>query len=112
MWKDRVPKKFAGEVPKMVTKGDGTDVWAFRGTELPNIGLNAVAGRPPAEYGIDPTSFDGMRHGCFDIDARIRDMDAHGVLGSMCFPALPGFCGQLGRRVLDKDPAKAVCDGH
>ena len=30
---------------------------------IPNIGLNAVAGRPKEEYGIDPTSFDEMRPG-------------------------------------------------
>ena len=28
-----------------------------------NIGLNEVAGRPPAEYGIDPTAFGDMRPG-------------------------------------------------
>ena len=26
----------------------------YEGQELPNIGLNAVAGRPPEEYGIEP----------------------------------------------------------
>src|SRR5438874_1655712 len=45
MWDDRVPKKYADEVPKLVTKEDGNDVWSFRGAELPNIGLNAVPGR-------------------------------------------------------------------
>ena len=34
---------------------DGTDVWQFLDFEIPNVGLNAVAGRPPEEYGIDPT---------------------------------------------------------
>ena len=33
-------------------------------TILPNIGLNAVAGKPPEEYGIEPTSFAEMRKGC------------------------------------------------
>src|SRR5438067_943575 len=104
MWDDRVPKKYADEVPKLVTKEDGNDVWSFRGAELPNIGLNAVAGRPPAEYGIDPTSFADMRPGCYDIKERVRDMNANGVLGSLCFPSMPGFCGQLWSRVLQKFP--------
>ncbi|HEY2814756.1 MAG TPA: hypothetical protein VGJ03_14925, partial [Acidimicrobiales bacterium] len=61
MWRDHLPSKYVDEAPKLVTKENGTDVWAFRGAELPNIGLNAVAGRPPAEYGVDPTSFADMR---------------------------------------------------
>ena len=32
-----------------------------------------------------------MRPGCWDVDERVKDMDAGGVLGSMCFPSFPGF---------------------
>ncbi len=112
MWEGHLPAKYADEAPRVVTKDDGTDVWSFRGQELPNIGLNAVAGRPPAEYGIDPTSFDDMRQGCHDITERVRDMDANGVLGSLCFPSMPGFCGQLWARVDDKDLARALLQGY
>ena len=84
-------------------RDDGNDVWLYEGQELPNIGLNAVAGKPPEEYGIEPTSFAEMRPGCYDIDQRIDDMDANGVLGSMCFPSFPQFCGQLFSRTEDKD---------
>src|SRR5207248_4423773 len=112
MWDGRVAKKYADEVPKLVTKEDGNDVWAFRGAELPNIGLNAVAGRPPAEYGIDPTSFADMRPGCFDIKERVRDMNANGVLGSLCFPSMPGFCGQLAARVEEEGIVKALLQGY
>jgi predicted TIM-barrel fold metal-dependent hydrolase len=112
MWEGRLPAKYADEVPKLVTKADGTDVWAFRGAELPNIGLNAVAGRPPAEYGIDPTSFGDMRPGCYDHDERVRDMNANGVLGSLCFPSMTGFCGQLFARVDDKDLARALVQAY
>ena len=34
-----------------------------------------------------------LRAGCYDVDARIDDMDANGVLGSLCFPSVPGFVG-------------------
>ena len=30
-------------------------------------------------------------------------MNANGVLGSMCFPSFPQFCGQLFSRTEDKD---------
>jgi len=59
----RVPQKFADEEPRLVRKDDGTDVWIYDGKELPNIALNAVAGRPPDEYGIEPTSMDEIRRG-------------------------------------------------
>jgi predicted TIM-barrel fold metal-dependent hydrolase len=49
-----------------------------------------------------------MRHGCLDIGDRVKDMDANGVLGSMCFPSFPQFCGQLFARTADKDQALAM----
>jgi predicted TIM-barrel fold metal-dependent hydrolase len=91
-----------------VSKEDGTDVWVFEGQEIPNIGLNAVAGRPPDEYGVEPTRFSELRPGCFDIHERVRDMNANGLLGSMCFPSFPQFCGQLFLRAEDKDLGLAV----
>ncbi len=78
-------------------------MWAFEGAELPNIGLNAVAGRPPEEYAMDPQSFDDMRPGCYDIHDRVKDMNANGLLGSMCFPSFPQFCGQLFARTAQND---------
>jgi len=82
-----------------------------RGWSWPNIGLNAVAGRPPDEYGLEPTSFAEMRDGCYDIHERVRDMNANGVLGSMCFPSFPQLCGQLFARSKDKDAGLAILQG-
>ena len=93
--------------PKLIRKESGIDVWAFEGQELPNIGLNAVAGRPPEEYAMDPQSFDDMRPGCYDIHDRVKDMNANGLLGSMCFPSFPQFCGQLFTRTAKHDEAFA-----
>ena len=75
---------------------------------IPNVGLNAVAGRPKEEYGVEPTAFDEMRPGCYDVDERIKDMNAGGVLGSMNFPSFPGFAGRLFASRADKDLALAV----
>ena len=61
-----------GHAHALNLKDSGIDVWAFMGQELPNIGLNAVAGRPPEEYAMDPTSFDDMRSGCYDIHDRVN----------------------------------------
>ena len=89
-------------------EADGTDVWHFLDFEIPNVGLNAVAGRPREEYGIDPTSFDELRPGCYDVAQRVLDMDANGLLGSLNFPSLPGFAGRLFAAMDDKDAALAL----
>ena len=95
LFEGRLSAKYADVAPRVVRKEDGTEVWVYDGNEIPNIGLNAVAGRPPEEYNIDPTSYDDVRAGCYDINERVNDMDRNGVLGSMCFPSFVQFCGQL-----------------
>jgi predicted TIM-barrel fold metal-dependent hydrolase len=112
MFDDRLPARFRDGAPRVVHKDDGTDVWAYDGKEIPNIGLNAVAGRPPDEYGMEPTSFEEIRAGCYDIDERVRDMNANGVLGSMCFPSFPNLCGQLFARSSDKELGLAVLQAY
>jgi predicted TIM-barrel fold metal-dependent hydrolase len=104
------------DIPRVVRTEAGDDVWIYDGRQFPNIGLNAVAGRPRHEYGIDPTSYDEMRRGCWDVDARIDDMNANGVLASMCFPSFPRLCGQVFAEAEDKDLAlvlvRAYNDWH
>jgi predicted TIM-barrel fold metal-dependent hydrolase len=74
---------------------DGVESWLFDGEMMPNVGFNAVAGRPIDEYSFDPTRFEHMRRGAWDIEYRLRDMDLDGVYASLCFPSfLPGFAGQ------------------
>jgi predicted TIM-barrel fold metal-dependent hydrolase len=62
----------------------------------PQVGLNAVAGRPKHEWSMEPARFDEMRRGCYDIEARVADMDLDGVYASLCFPSLiAGFAGTI-----------------
>jgi predicted TIM-barrel fold metal-dependent hydrolase len=93
----------------VIERPDGREVWIWQGTE-PNLGLNAVVGRPVLEASFEPTRYDEMRRGAWDIHARIHDMDLGGVWASLCFPsALPGFCGQrLQLGVADRELARAV----
>ncbi len=98
----RIGSTYADVAPRVVRRDDGDEVWSFLGKEMPNIGLNAVVGRPPDEYGIDPTAFNEMRAGCYDVHERVRDMNANGVLASMCFPSFSGFTGQFYGRGADR----------
>jgi len=104
--------RYKQEAPRVERRPDGSDVWVFNGAVIPNIGLNAVAGRPKEEYGVEPTAFDEMRPGCFDVHERIKDMDAGGVLGSMNFPSFPGFSGRLFAACEDKRLALAVLQAY
>ena len=61
-----------------------------------------MVGRVPEEYGVEPTSYEQMRKGCYDIHERVRDMNANGVLASICFPSFPGFVGQLFAKTEDR----------
>lgn len=108
LFEGRLPAKYVDSAPRVIRTETGDDVWTFNGSRIPNIGLNAVAGRPKEEYGIEPTAFEEMRPGCFDVDERIKDMNAGGVLGSMCFPSFPGFAGRLFANAEDKGLALAV----
>src|SRR4051812_45072048 len=108
----RMPAKYADQAPKVVQTERGDDVWTFDGNTIPNIGLNAVAGRPREEYGVNPTSFEEMRPGCFDIHERVKDMSAGGVLASMCFPSFPAFSGRLFAAAADKELALATVQAY
>ncbi len=108
VFEGRLPARYRDLGPRVVRQADGSDVWLFNGSKIPNIGLNAVAGRPKEEYGLEPTAFDEMRPGCWDIHERVKDMNAGGVLGSMCFPSFPGFSARLFAAADDKELAAAV----
>jgi predicted TIM-barrel fold metal-dependent hydrolase len=112
MFEGRLPAKYADQAPRVVHTDDGNDVWTFNGATIPNIGLNAVAGRPKEEYGVNPTAFDEIRPGCYDIHERIKDMSAGGVLATMNFPSFPSFSGRLFSHAEDKDLALAVTQAY
>ena len=112
MFDAHIPAKYKDRAPRVVRGADGGDLWTFEGNQAPNIGLNAVAGCPPDEYGIDPTEYAQMRPGCYDVDERVRDMSAGGVLAGINFPSFPHFCGQFFMREPDKDLALAVVKAY
>lgn len=106
----RVPGRFADRAPKVISTDDGAETWEYDGQRFPNVGFNAVVGRPISEYGFEPARFDEMRRGAWDIHARVADMDLNGVYASVNFPSfLPGFAGQrLQLTTTDRDLALAT----
>jgi predicted TIM-barrel fold metal-dependent hydrolase len=50
-----------------------------------------------------PITYDEMRPGCYDREARIADFDLNWVDGSLPFPTFPRFCGQTFLEAKDHD---------
>ena len=93
MFAKNMPAKFRDEAPRLVKDADNKDQWLFQNESIGVPGLAAVASWPKDEWGFQPTDFSEMRPGCYDIDARVEDMDANGMLAGMNFPTFAGFAG-------------------
>ncbi len=96
MFDGRLPRHLQDRAPRIVTTKWGHEVWEFDGQQHSQVGMNAVVGRRPETVKVEPFRFDQMRKGCWDIDARVHDMDLNGVWASMSFPSMiTGFCGRV-----------------
>jgi predicted TIM-barrel fold metal-dependent hydrolase len=110
VFEGRLPKRFADRAPKVIEHPTGEQEWVFDGQTYPQMGFNALVGRVNRDdYTFEPTRFDQMRRGCWDIHARVRDMDVNGVWASVCFPSMiTGFCGRIYSAVGDRELGLAV----
>jgi predicted TIM-barrel fold metal-dependent hydrolase len=102
VWQDRLPSKHKELGPKIIEDEKGHHVWQYGGELYPQIGLNAVAGKDPHDYGMEPVRYDDMIPGCYDAAERVKDMDIDGVHAALCFPSFPGFSGGVFQRAADK----------
>jgi predicted TIM-barrel fold metal-dependent hydrolase len=136
LWRDRLPARFQEQGPRIVEmdmsqaagdeelsasllkasrlgkesieKKQPAEVWLYEGRVYPNVGLNAVAGKKPQDYGMEPIRFSDMIPGCFDVHARVVDMDVDGVQSALCFPSFPRFSGTVFLEGEDKELALSV----
>ncbi len=100
----RLPAALQERAPRIVETRKGHQVWEFEGERYSQVGMNAVAGRRPETVKLEPFRFDQMRPGCYDVDARVRDMDLNGVWASVNFPSqITGFCGRVFFDIPDRE---------
>lgn len=100
----RIPAHLADKAPRIIETPQGHQVWQFEGQTYTQVGMNAVAGRRPETVQLEPFRFDQMRPGCYDIEARIKDMDINGVWASVNFPSMiTGFCGRVFFNAQDRE---------
>ncbi|TVZ02168.1 amidohydrolase [Trebonia kvetii] len=100
VWADRLPQKYLEAGPRIVDEPSRTgrppiQVWHYAGKRFPQIGLNAVVGKRPEDFGVDPVRYADMIPGCYDPKARLTDMDLDGVHAAANFPSFPRFAGAL-----------------
>jgi predicted TIM-barrel fold metal-dependent hydrolase len=108
--------KDLASAPKFKTTAQGTDYWEYAGVTIPSVALNAVAGRVPEEYGVEPTALSQIRKGCYDVRSRIDDMNANGIAASVNFGSMSGMDGSLFHKAKDRQRAvrhiRAYNDWH
>ncbi len=129
LFTDREPVRFRGRFPKVIEleKGrtysrehsdlppltinqEGRQAWAYEDRVFLQIGLNAVVGhRDHSRLRSDPSTFAEMRPGCYDVHARVRDMDIAGIWASVNFPSqVAGFAGAVFSSSADPGLGQAV----
>ena len=109
LFEGRLPAKLQDRAPRIIETKRGHQIWEFDGGKYSQVGMNAVAGRRPESVEMEPFRFDQMRRGCWDVDARVHDMDLNGVWASLNFPSMiTGFCGRVYSQCSDPELGLAV----
>lgn len=116
LWTSRLPSKYRDIGPRVVrergrlvegqhgptsstyVQDDAAreiDVWYYEDARVTMSQMVAAVGYERDAIQDRLISFDDMRKGCYDRDARIADMDVAGIEASLCFPnTFVRFCGQ------------------
>ncbi len=131
LWTARLPAKYRDVGPHIVMAPSGTPILdgggyiEAPGTEGPDVAwwfyedhkysvkrMIAAAGYPADEIGMHGVTYDQMRPGCWQPQARLEDMTMNHVEASLSFPNYPRFCGQLFMRGHDKELARLCVEAY
>ena len=106
--------KFVQGKYEYVTDDEGplADWWFYENLKAPYRRNIAAAGFHPDEMTLEGITYEEMRPGCFEPEARLRDMDTNWVEASLCFPTFPRFCGQTFMEAGDKEVALACVHAY
>ena len=114
VWERWLPARFRDRGPRVERRGIGSmrhvgggvyeqtfdpdgpqaDCWIFEDLVYIHKRHVAAVGFSRDEMTASPITYDEMRPGCYDPEARVADMEMNWVDGSLCFPTFPRFCGQ------------------
>ncbi len=127
VWLNRLPARYHDVAPRIERKrvknlafngttytydldpeGKETDFWAYEDLIVPHRRIIAAVGFPKDEVTLTPITYEEMRPGCYDQQARLEDMDLNWTEASLSFPTFPRFCGQTFLEAKDRELA-ALC---
>ena len=97
LWTDRAPASILDRVPRVVDV-DGVDTWVMDGTVLGPAYIGGVIRSDGAKVETDIAytewGLKDIHAGSYDLDARLKVMDAAGVSAQIAFPNNLGLGGQ------------------
>lgn len=131
IWTSRLPQRYRDVGPRVELLPPGVPILQgggyleSPGTEGPPVAwwhyedhlysvkrLIAAAGYPADEIDFRGVTFDDMRPGCWQQQARLDDMTLNGVEAQLCYPNYPRFAGQIFLRAADKVLAKLCVEAY
>jgi len=127
LWQTWLPARFKDRGPKVERRGIGemehigggayrqtfdpdgpkADCWVYEDLVYINKRHVAAVGFDRDDMTMSPITYDEMRPGCYEPNARMADNDANWVEASLCFPTFPRFCGQTFLEAKDRELAEA-----
>jgi len=88
LWQDTLPAHLRERGPKVVHTEKG-DLWHFDGgRETWPVGLTATAGLSYFQFAPMGQTYETMRPGSFDPEARLADLDADGIYAQVLYPSV------------------------
>jgi hypothetical protein len=106
LWQERVPARLRDIAPRVVRQENG-DAWVYEDRAFPLSAIIAAMGREKEDFSASQTTYDEVRRACWDPVERVKDMDAGGILSSLCYPSFPWFTGLTFAEMKDRDLAVA-----
>ncbi len=123
VWTSRLAAKFQDDAPRIhrgkiekITRVSGQDwrvqfgengtvgdYWMYQGQPIALKRINASVGLPLDLRENVPVTYEDVRPGCYELGARLADMDINHMEASLCFPTMPRFCGQTFAEGKDKE---------
>ncbi len=92
---------------ELTDEGPPCDIWFYEGKMYPHKRHVASVGFDRDDMTLSPITYDEMRPGCYEPEARVEDMVMNHVEASLCFPTFPRFCGQTFAEAEDTQLAMA-----
>ncbi len=132
VWQEYLPQRFKADGPRVERRGIGAmkhigggtyeqsfdpdgrpaDCWVFGDLVYIHKRHVAAVGYSRDEMTMTPMTYDEMRPGCYEPQARIADQEMNHVEASLCFPSFPRFCGQTFTEHPDRDLGLACVEAY